>query len=168
MSLLLHPSSPESVDTGLNIFSVPPTQTSTETGGYTEYFPLAVLSQSTTIEFDILNKNGSEYLDLSNSYLSVRAKIVKSDDGELDPGTDICAPTNNWIHSLFSQVDVHMNGTLVTPSENTYPYKAYIETLLTYDGEAKKSQLSAGMFYKDTAHKMDSIDGNSGMLVRKK
>ena len=167
MSFLLHPSSAESVDTGLDIFSVPPTQTSIETGGYSEYFPLAVLNQSTTIEFDILNKNGSEYLDLSNSYLSVRAKIVKGDGSELDPGTDICAPVNNWIHSLFSQVDCLMNGTLVTPSENTYSYKAFIETLLTYDGECKRSQLSAGMFYKDTAHKMDSIAGNNGMLVRK-
>ena len=162
---LFHQSSGETMDSGLDIFGVPPTQTSIESGGYAEYFPLAVLSQSTNIEFNILNKNGSEYLDLSNTFLSVRAKIVKADGSKLDPGAK-CAPINNWVHSMFSQVDVHLNGTLVTPSENTYPYKAYIENLLTYDGESKRSQLSAGMFYKDTAHKMDSIDGNDGMKKR--
>lgn len=162
---LLHQNSAESVDSGLDIFSVPPTQTSIESGGYAEYFPLAVLSQSTNIEFNILNKNGSEYLDLSNTFLSVRAKIVKDDGTNIAAGAK-CAPINNWIHSMFSQVDIHLNGTLVTPSENTYPYKAYIENLLTYDGESKRSQLSAGIFYKDTSHKMDMIEGNDGMQQR--
>lgn len=162
---LIHEDSGETVDSGLDVFSIPPTQTSIETGGYTEYFPVAVLNQSSNIEFNILNKNGLEYLDLSNTHLSVRAKIVKADGDPMLP-TAACAPVNNWFHSLFSQVDVHMNGTLVTPSENTYPYKAFIQTLLTYNGEAKRSQLSASMFHKDTAHKMDAITGNSGMLTR--
>ena len=47
-----------------------------------------------------------------------------------DSGTDIAddtpvAPVNNWLHSLFSQVDVHLNDMLVTPSSNTYPFRAY-------------------------------------------
>ena len=164
---LLHQNSAETIDSGLDIFSIPPTQTSIESGGYVEYFPLAVLDQATNIEFNILNKNGAEYLDLSNTFISIRAKIVRSDGKSLDD-TDACAPVNNWVHSLFSQVDISLNGTMVTASENTYPYKAYLEKLLTYDSGAKQSQLSAGMFYKDTAHKMDELSGNDGMKKRQK
>ena len=162
---LLHQKSGETVDSGLDIFSVPPTQTSIDSGGYVEYFPLAVLNQSTNIEFDISNNNGSEYLDLANTFISVRAKIVKSDDS-VCPDTPTYAPVNNWVHALFSQIDCYLNGILVTQSENTYPYKAYIESLLSYDGETKRSQLSSGMFYKDTAHKFEQIADNSGMLQR--
>ena len=162
---LLHQNSAETVDSGLDIFSVPPTQTSIESGGYVEYFPLATLDRSTNIEFNILNKSGSEYFDLSNTYLSVRAKIVQG-NGDAITAAAKCAPVNNWIHALFSQIDVHFNGVLVTPSENTYPYKAYMETLLTYDAGAKESQLTAGMFHKDTAHQMNSIENNAGMTKR--
>ena len=39
-------------------------------------------------------------------------------------GTDLAAdthvaPVNNGLHSLFSQVDVYLNDTFVTPSSNT-------------------------------------------------
>ena len=90
---------------------------------------------------------------------------MKPDGTNLPVGSK-CAPVNNWIHSLFSQIDVHLNGVLVTWSENTYSYKAYMESLLTYDSGAKESQLTAGMFYKDTAHRMNHFDNNFGMKKR--
>ena len=62
-------------------------------------------------------------------------------------------PRNLFLHSMFSQVDVSLNGTLITPSTNTYPYRAMIETLLSYGEDAKKSQLSSALFYKDVAGK---------------
>ena len=40
----------------------------------------------------------------------------------------------------------------------TYAYRANLETLLNYGPAAKESQLTAGMFYKDTAGKMDVAD----------
>ena len=66
---LIHEDSGETVDSGLDVFSIPPTQTSIETGGYAEYFPVAVLNQSSNIEFNILNKNGLEYLGKTRSYI---------------------------------------------------------------------------------------------------
>jgi hypothetical protein len=62
---------------------------------------------------------------------------------------------HNYLHSLFSQVDVLLNGTLITSSINTYAYRAYIETLLSYGTDAKSSQLTSALFYKDEAGKMD-------------
>ncbi|KAK2171894.1 hypothetical protein NP493_1005g00001 [Ridgeia piscesae] len=72
------------------------------------------------------------------------------------------------MHSLFSQVDVSLNGTVVTPSTNTNAYRAYIETLLSHGAEAKNSQLTSAMWYKDTAGHMGAIDDeNKGLLKRK-
>ena len=38
------------------------------------------------------------------------------------------------------------------------PNRAYLETLLNYGRAAKQSQLTVGMFYKNTAGKMDAAD----------
>ena len=65
------------------------------------------------------------------------------------------APVNNFLHSLFKQVDVYLNGKQVTPAMGTYAYRSYIETLLNYDVSAKKSQFSSALYYKDTATKME-------------
>ncbi len=83
--------------------------------------------------------------------------MVKADGTNLsgDEQSDI-APVNNFLHSLFKQVDVYLNGKQVTPAMGTYAYRAYLETLLNYDVSAKESQLTSAMYYKDTAGEMES------------
>ena len=46
----------------------------------------------------------------------------------------------------------------MTQATATYSYRAYLETLLNYGPAAKKYQLTAVLFYKDTAGKMDTAD----------
>jgi hypothetical protein len=74
---------------------------------------------------------------------------------------DNVGPVNNFLHSLFSQVDVSLNGVLITNSSNTYGCRAYIENLLSYGPPAKKSQLTACLYIKDEAGKMDKADLNA-------
>ena len=165
---LLHHNSCESAQTGLDLFSVWPTQTSIENGMYVQYQPLAALSDTSTIEFCINQKASGEYLDLANTYLHVKARITDQ-KGENIPTAAVIAPVNNFFHSLFSQVDISLNDTLVTPSENTYPFRAYLENTLNYDRGAKKSQLSSECYYRDTSNKMDVLTldgGNSGFKTR--
>jgi len=69
---------------------------------------------------------------------------------------------NLFLHSLFSQVDVSLNGTLVTTASDMYAYRAYIETLLSYGKDAKQSQLTCSLFYKDTAGKFDNLGLEAG------
>ena len=91
-------------------------------------------------------------------------------------GTDLAAdthvaPVNNWIHDIFSQVDVCLNNTLVTPSSNTYPVRAYVDTVLSYGAEAKNTQLTSQLWYKDTAGHMDATTvygGNTGLVERRR
>ena len=89
--------------------------------------------------------------------LFVKAKITKGNGAALDAETKV-GPVNLSLHSLFSQVDVSLNERLISPSTNTYPYRAMIETLLNYGGDAESSQLSMALFYKDTPGKMDIMD----------
>ena len=164
---LVHPKSCESVHTGLDLFSVPPTQTAVRDGQWVEYHPLATLAPNAPIEF-IVSGATADYIDMNNSYLHVKAKVTKN-DGSAPLAADVgFAPVNYWMHSLFSQVDVLLNDTLVTPSENTYPYRAYIESTLNYGREAKETHLTSALYYQDTAVQLDSRDEtlNAGFKKR--
>jgi hypothetical protein len=167
----IHEGSCECTKSELDLFSVPPTQTSVESGSFVEYHPISSLTDGGPIEFEV-SSTGTDYIDYANSYLYVRAKITKSNGTNL-ADTDKVGPVNNFLHSLFSQVDVTLNGTMITNSTNTYPYRAYIETLLSYGPPAKKSHLTASLFFKDEAGKMDVsdpkaavADGNKGLAKR--
>ncbi|CAK1592647.1 unnamed protein product [Parnassius mnemosyne] len=69
--------------------------------------------------------------------------------------------------TIPSQLDVYLNQKLVSPPNNTYAYRAYMETLLNYAPAAKQSHLTCSLWYEDTAGKMDSTDGkNIGFVKR--
>ena len=101
--------------------------------------------------------------------LYVKAKVTQENGNNLAADTDV-GPVNLFLHSLFSQVDISLNGTLITSSTNTYPYWAMLETLLSYGYDAKTSQLTSALYYKDTAGQMGStFDGNidNGLATRR-
>ena len=60
-----------------------------------------------------------------------------------------------FLHSQFQQVDVSLKDAQVSQSAGTYAYRAYIESLLSYGPQAKTSQLTAALYYKDTACNID-------------
>ena len=60
-----------------------------------------------------------------------------------------------FVHSLFQQVDVSLNDVQVSQSAGTYAYRAYIESLLSYEPQADTLQLTAALYYKDKAGNMD-------------
>ncbi len=152
----VHEGSKRCDKTEINLFSIPPTQTSLEKGRWIDYHPLSsVENDDGTITF--LVAGTEDYVDLSKTILVVEGKVLKADGTDLSGNeqTDI-APVNNFLHSLFKQVDVYLNGKQVTPAMGTYAYRAYLETLLNYDVSAKKSPLTSALYYKDTAGEMDS------------
>ena len=113
---------------------------------------------------------GDAYLDLANTYLLIRAKVVRGVGTDLAADTPV-APVNNWLHSLFSHVDVYLNDTLVTPSSNTYPFRAYVDSVLSYGDEANNTQLTSQLWYKDTAGHMDATNvygGSTGLVERRR
>lgn len=147
----------------LDIFATPPTQNCVESGQMQCYRPISTIDGESPIEF-LIPGHGDEYIDLAHTMLHISAKI----DNINAANTNI-APVNNWLHSLFSQVDIYLNQKCVTPPSNSYNYRAYIENLLNYGSDAKNSHLATNFWYKDTAGFMNNTvdDKNSGFQVRK-
>ena len=130
-----------------------------------EYHPISSLANRAPIDFDIPG-SGEQYIDTNNIQLYVRAKIIRPGVGNNLAEDSTVAPVNLLLHSLFSQVDVSLNGTLISNSTNIYPYGAMLETLLSYGSDAKTSQLTSEMYYKDDAGRMDAfrIREDAGLL----
>ena len=150
----------------LDLFASPPIQTSVDHSVMKDHYPVSGMIHSGPIDFNIVS-SADEYLDLSDSYLHVTAHV--SDSGvKGKAATDTFAPANLFIHSLFSQIDVSINGKLVSSSTNTYAYRAYIESLLSYGRAYKKSYLTNSLWYKDVAGHFDelTVDTNKGAFKR--
>ena len=151
----VHDKSEECTKTELDLFSVPPTQVSLEKGLWVDHPPVSSVSDAGPIRF--VCSGTEDYKDLTKTILVVRAKVTKGDGTNLD-ADEKTGIVNNFLHSLFKQVDVFLKEKQVTQATGTYAYRAYLETLLNYGPAAKRSQLTAAMFYKDTAGKMDVSD----------
>ncbi|XP_021376987.1 uncharacterized protein F54H12.2-like [Mizuhopecten yessoensis] len=164
---LVHQNSCECAKSELDLFDVPPTQTSVEDGYWQQIGTVTSVNDGGPYTFKI-SGSGEDYLDLGNTNLFVKVKLVKKDDGAALAADSNVAPTNLFLHSLFNNVSVSLNERLVSPPDNAYPYRAYIETLLSYGPAAKDSQLTGSMWYKDTAGQMDTQgDENLGYVARK-
>jgi hypothetical protein len=157
------------LSTSLDIFGLPPTQTSVESGHYTTFRPLAPLNNNSPIEF-VVSGTSDEYIDLAHTMLYLQVKITKHVNppvGQAEVGNiHNIAPVNNWMHSMFSQVDVYLNQKCISPPSNCYNYRAYIENLLTFGKDAKKTHLQSSFWFKDTAGHM-GVAGNEGHAQRK-
>ena len=148
----VHQKSEECTKTELDLFSVPPTQVSLEKGLWVDHQPVSSVSDAGPITF--VCPGTEDYTDLPKTILVVRAKVTKADGTDLDADERV-GIVNNFLHSLFEQVYVFLKQKQVTQATGTYAYRAYLETLLNYGPAAKRSQLTAAMFYKYTAGKMD-------------
>ena len=85
---------------------------------------------------------------------------------------DEVGPINLTLHSLFSEVDIKINDTLISSTNNMYAYRAYLETLLSYGEDTKHSQLTASLYYKDDATHLDDANptqaaANAGLKKRR-
>ena len=100
MATLVHPSLAESTTSQLDLFSVPPSQTSLEDGSFTEYHPVSVLTSTGPIEFTISAEN-SNYIKLANSFLYVRASVTTSNGADLAKTTEIALECS-FLHTLVA------------------------------------------------------------------
>ena len=152
----LHKYSNMSGKSELHLFTVPATQVEMNKGFWEDVDPVSSIGASDTIEF-LCAANSDVYTDLANSYIHLKANITNADGSNL-AGTAQVGPVNLWMHALFIQVEVYLSNKLVTPSSTSYPYRAYMETVLNFSKDAKASHLTSALFYKDQAGKMDAVN----------
>lgn len=116
------------------------------------YHPLHSVENKTSPIIFTITGNDINYINLGESKLYVRCKLVdksgKNIPYEVDKTKASYAPVNNFLHSLFSSVTVHVNDVEITPQSGYYPYRSYIETLLAKGKDYKKSQGQSSCYYK--------------------
>jgi len=121
----------------------------------------------TPIEFIILGHR-EDYLDLTHTMLSLgicRGSTSIAPDGVTRVGFE-----NHLLHSIFNQIDVYFNQILVSPPNNAYAYRVYIEALLNYVSPTKTSHLTSCLWDADIPgyvdNTLDSLNSNMARDVR--
>ena len=84
----LHEHSCECVKSELDLFTVPPTQTSVEAGQWEEVHPLTHIVESGPIEF-VISGTGEEYIDLSSTLLLLKAKITNANGTAIEQDAEV-------------------------------------------------------------------------------
>jgi len=131
-----HARSKGTLNPALRLFKVPPTDISINAYGM-------VTIQPTTTAInprEFIVPGLEDFVDLGRSYFTMELSLKKSDNGNLDAAEKLW-PVNNLAHSIIKQIDLQLNGTLISPQSDTYHYKAYLESLLNFDREDGKTVL---------------------------
>lgn len=155
---LIHGETTEVLKSELELFSVHPTQTSVEETRFVQYFPQTTLDRGGPIVFHIppLEK---EYLDPSKTFLYLKTRILSESGGVLPkvksaqdnavPKQSYVFPINYFHATCFKTVDIYLNNKNISANDTLYPYRAYIETLLSNTKDSKLEQLKAALYYQD-------------------
>jgi len=86
------------------------------------------------------------FVDLNRSYFTMELQMKKN-DGNNWVNSETLWPANNIAHTIIKQIDLYLNGTLISPQSDTYHYKAYLQTLTNFDTKDGRTVLRpAGWF----------------------
>ena len=150
-----------------DLFTPAYVQSDIESGTVEEIHPITSFDDNGPVEFFIKNAT-DQFIDLANTDLKIKTRLVKADGTNLAE-TDKVAFVNYPIASIFNQLDVYFGEVLISSSNNTYPFRAVLETLLNFGADAKDSQLGMGLFCKDTFKHLEETDPskeNKGLSFR--
>ena len=162
----------------MNIFQMPSVDVGVSKVRYVDFQPINQLKRDSGMEFVITNL-GNQYIDLRRTYLKIKARIIQGNGNPLPSPISVPTPTptptpssedsttptkpvlnttpegakvgpvNNWMHSIFSQIDVYFQNKLVSSSNDCYPFEAMFGTLLNFGEGAKQTHLASQLFSKD-------------------
>ena len=146
------------MNSALELFQIPPTETSILSARWQPYYPESRTQRGSPIEFNI--ETTPDYIDLSKCYMKFKLKITNAN------GTDIAdkkvIPVNNFLQTMIMQMSIKLNNTLVTQQNDTYAYKAYLESLFSYPKSSAESYLTCVLWYKDAAGSFDVVETTGG------
>ena len=162
----LHRESEECGLLNLELTSLPMTCTSIEQVIYNEIQSVNSISDSDVLpaEFHI-SPTADFYTDLNNTELYIKARVIHEDGSVIDEN-DLVTPINNFGHSLFQEMSVLLNDTLINTASPLYPYKAYLQNTLNYGESAKQSWLQSVLYFPDThGEAFDQTNNNGGTPI---
>ena len=157
----------EATPTSLDLFLKTDVQTAVEDGSWMEIRPVNSIEETAPVDFHI-DGTSEDFIDLAETYLKVKVRITSADGDNGYGQNAMVAPVNLLLQSMWSKLDVSFNGKRVSSSGHSYPFRAYIETLLNFGKDVKTGQLSASGWHMDTAEQFDEMAAqNLGFMARK-
>ena len=126
----------------LEMFKVPPTDLSMSSRRFVRINPFNVGINPVTFQVD----PQEDFIDLKESYFEVELTVKKDNNTNL-LAADVMGLANNLVHTLFKQINVRLNGTLISPQTDTYHLKAFIETILNHDRDDGQTILAPEGWY---------------------
>ena len=107
-----------------------------------------------------------DFVDLSESYFEVELTVKKDINNTNLLTADLIGLANNLAHTLFKQINIRLDGTLISPQTDTYHYKAFIEALLNHDHDDGKTLLTPEGWYNslDVPDDNDADEYTANML----
>jgi hypothetical protein len=152
----IYPGSVPVYNNTLHLAYLPKTDIGILTSDYHPFYPQTGFKEGHSVSFTI-NSSATQYLDLKESYIYLRIKIVKSDGTELDSSVNVTG-VEAFYASLFESCQLLLNGTPLTRnSPSLYSYKYFLETLLGYGIRASDSYLKNEMWYPEEVDSYEAV-----------
>ena len=126
----------------VDYFKLPPTDLTGQKVQYIEYQPL---TSGTPVRFEIQDE--VNFIDLSRSYFRVTVKFQTAAGGELQTASHVFL-ARSGVHSMFKQINVWLNKTLLSPQSDMYAWKSDIGIILNYTPEEADDVLYCSGAYK--------------------
>lgn len=163
-----------------DLFSEPSYDVTVGSTHPTEYHPISSLTEKNAPLSFFIKGTETQYIDLKETKLYLKCNITYE---KKEPLVDIPAsgvgeaakpeikapkvfPVNGYLNSMFKKVEVKLNEKVITSSNTTYAYRSYIETLLGFSKEYKKSQATCALYYPDKSDTNNLQDKNDGATQR--
>ena len=124
--------------------------------GVYESIPPTTLNSS-MIEFRV--HSSEHFIELDKTELEIFFRVKKADNNNLAAQEKVSI-INYTGATLFKDIEVELNDKTITYAGSNYAERAMMETLLSFGKDAGTSWLQAGLYYKDTAGKMDTAEPN--------
>ena len=107
--------------------------------------------------FEVLSPDEFSYIIPKETRLYMKCRVQRS-DGTPIVAADNVSIVNMFPTSLWQTIDIDVNGKQITwlQNENAH-YKAYLETVLSYGEDARKSHLASYGFCMDAGGQYDMV-----------
>ena len=155
----------DNTDEGLAVHVPVEVETGLIDGRNVIYDSVSPIANTGPIEFLVPRDNECSLI-LNDTRLSGYF-IAETSDGKEIKEADKVTLVNHFSACLFSQVEVYLNGTQICDlsSANSYPWKMFIQSYLTYSDAVKSSYLAAEGYYPENSIEADdasygTIDAN--------
>ncbi|KAF0139987.1 MAG: hypothetical protein FD143_3540, partial [Ignavibacteria bacterium] len=135
--------------TTINYISTVDNEASVEREYERDFSPVSALNIGSPIEF-LVPGTSLFYVSLKDSYFDIQVKITNADGTNLAADAPV-GPANLMAHTMFSNIELYLNGKQITEPTNHYHYRAYMETLLNSSLTAQTKRMIMEGWLIDTS-----------------